>query len=52
MMRMAENQSQHRVEIMKSVIKAADRKRTRDQWMGIVLRLMALSASVYLGADE
>jgi len=50
-MSMAEKQSQHRLEIEKSVIAANNRESGTGQWMGFILGVLCLSASVFLGLN-
>lgn len=50
-MQMAEKQSEHRLGIEKSVIKANNRESSTGQWFGFILSVLFLCASVYLGVN-
>lgn len=49
---MAERQNQHRIEIEKAVIKSNNHQSSTGQWMGFILGLGCISASVYMGVNN
>lgn len=46
---MAERQNQHRIDIEKAVVKSNNAQSSTGQWMGFILGLVCISASVFLG---
>lgn len=49
---MSERQNQHRIDIEKSVIKSNNSQSSTGQWMGFILGLGCICASVYLGVNN
>jgi len=49
---MAERQNQHRIDIEKSIIKSNNTQSGTGQWMGFILGLGCICASVYLGVNN
>ena len=50
--KMAENQQNHRFEIEKTSIRRQYNQSSTGQWMGMVITLSFLAASVYLGIND